>query len=298
LQQADLEAMAREFAPVVKELIAATVAPLLVRIAALEAREPVRGEKGEDGRDGKDGAGITLSDVAPMIQEEIAKVVASLPAPEKGRDGTDGKDGNSVTVDDVAPMIAAEVGKAVAAIPVPKDGRNGLDGKNGSDGKDGIDGRDGEDGVALAGALIDRAGELVLTLSDGTTRELGPVIGSDGKDGLDGRDGEPGRDGIGPDDLEEEIEGEVLVRRWKRAGEVVKEFRHPIASFVDKGVWREGEYRKGNGVTWGGSYWIAQRDTSDKPETSDAWRLAVKRGRDGKDGKAAVPEPVKVKVPV
>jgi hypothetical protein len=40
-------------------------------------------------------------------------------------------------------------------------------------------------------------------------------------------------------------------------------------------------------VSFGGSAFIAQRDTTDKPESSDAWRLAVKRGRDGKPGKDA-----------
>lgn len=46
----------------------------------------------------------------------------------------------------------------------------------------------GETGVGLAGALIDRSGVLVLTLSDGTTRDLGVVVGKDGRDGKDGAD--------------------------------------------------------------------------------------------------------------
>ena len=52
----------------------------------------------------------------------------------------------------------------------------------------------------------------------------------------------------------------------------------------DHGVWKDGEhYPKGAGVTWDGSFWIAQRATSDKPGTTDGFRLAVKRGRDAKD---------------
>jgi collagen type III alpha len=54
---------------------------------------------------------------------------------------------------------------------------------------------------------------------------------------------------------------------------------------LDRGVWREGGFKKGDGVSFGGSFFIAQEDTADKPETSKAWRLAVKRGRDGRDGK-------------
>lgn len=49
----------------------------------------------------------------------------------------------------------------------------------------------GETGVGVAGALIDRSGVLVLTLSDGTTRDLGSVVGKDGLDGKDGRDAVP-----------------------------------------------------------------------------------------------------------
>lgn len=39
-------------------------------------------------------------------------------------------------------------------------------------------------------------------------------------------------------------------------------------------------YEKHNSVTCGGCLWIARRDTSDKPGTSDAWQLAVRKGRD------------------
>lgn len=56
---------------------------------------------------------------------------------------------------------------------------------------------------------------------------------------------------------------------------------------IDRGVYTpDRKYLKGDGVTWGGSWWIAQVDEpTDKPGTSDQWRLAVKRGRDGKDAK-------------
>lgn len=54
---------------------------------------------------------------------------------------------------------------------------------------------------------------------------------------------------------------------------------------VYRGVWREQQYERGDSVTFGGSQFIANRDTSAKPETADCgWQLAVKRGRDGKPG--------------
>ena len=56
---------------------------------------------------------------------------------------------------------------------------------------------------------------------------------------------------------------------------------HPIY----RGIYKQGDkYSRGDTVTWGGSTWIAMRDTDSKPETDDSWRLSVKRGRDGKDG--------------
>jgi integrin beta 3 len=68
-------------------------------------------------------------------------------------------------------------------------------------------------------------------------------------------------------------------------GEIV--VRHEIETgiILDRGIWCEGKFKRGDGVTWGGSFWIAQKDTETKPETSDSdWRLAVKRGRQGKEG--------------
>lgn len=200
----------------------------------------------------------------------------------KGEPGEKGADGQSISLDDVAPLIERAVGAAVASIAIPKDGADGVHGK---DGAPGADGRDGKDGVSLAGALIDRSGTLVVTLSDGTTRDLGPVIGKDGLPGQAGSDGKDGVDGLGFDDMTVEHDGERgFVLRFER-GDVKKEFSFVIPAVLDRGVWREGQYQKGDGATWGGSFFIAQRDTSDKPETSDAWRLSVKRGRDGKDGK-------------
>jgi hypothetical protein len=52
----------------------------------------------------------------------------------------------------------------------------------------------------------------------------------------------------------------------------------------DAGIWVDGlDYQKGAGVSYRGSYWIAQQDTTQKPGDGPDWRLAVKRGRNGKD---------------
>ena len=60
---------------------------------------------------------------------------------------------------------------------------------NGTDGADGIDGADGKDGVGIADAIVNSNGELVLTLSNGASLNLGSVIGSKGDAGEPGKDG-------------------------------------------------------------------------------------------------------------
>jgi hypothetical protein len=214
----------------------------------------------------KDGADADPVVIERMVAEEVAK----LPPAEPGR---------SVTADELRPMVEETVGKAVAALPKALDG------------------------CGIKELLIDRDGALVATMDDGRVKSLGKVVGADGVDvdmaaverrigemvealpkAKDGADGADGIDGLGFDDFDL-VEGERgLTLRFAR-GEVVKEFPLPVV--IDRGVWRQQEYTKGAGVTWSGSFWIAQRDTADKPETSDAWRLAVKRGQNGKDGKAA-----------
>lgn len=78
----------------------------------------------------------------------------------------------------------------------------------------------------------------------------------------------------------------ALVVRTSSGAEVLKSIK--VAALVDKGVFRvEEAYEAGDGVTWGGSFFIAQKDAPvGKPGEPgcDGWRLAVKRGRDA--GKA------------
>jgi hypothetical protein len=60
------------------------------------------------------------------------------------------------------------------------------------------------------------------------------------------------------------------------------------AEFKYVGVWRGGaSYRKHNFCTHDGSVWICLSDTEGKPGQSLQWQLAVRKGRDGKDAKAA-----------
>lgn len=146
--------------------------------------------------------------------------------------------------------------------------------------------------ISVKSALIDRENKLVLTFSNGETKELGNVVGDDGK---------PGADGLGFDDLSVEYDGEKTVTLKFVRGEQSKEFPLVLPVVIDRGVFSEGKtYEPGDGVTWGGSFWIAQESTTEKPDSTKGWRLAVKKGRDGKDGKiepAAKSGPVRVTIP-
>lgn len=224
--------------------------PLLKRLADLESREPVKGEKGDPGKDG---------DAGPAGAD--GKDGGQGPAGADGKDGRDGIDGK-----DGAP--------GVDGLP----GRDGGDGKDGLNGKDGADGAEGKQGPEGAPGRDGRDGLPGIPGRDGV----------DGKDGQKGADGIDGKDGFSPDEMtaKSDDDGRTIVFSYVRDG-VEKVFGVVKTAIVlDRGVWREVSFEKGDSVTWAGSSWIAQRETSAKPDTPDSgWRLAVKRGRDGKEGK-------------
>lgn len=191
--------------------------------------------------------------IEKAIETAVAAAVAALPAPRDGRDAT------AVTDE----QLAAQVAKHLAANPPQA----------------------GADGVGLAGAMIDRSGELVITTTKGEAIRLGAVVGRDGHDGLSF----------------ESASGEYIPERGfvltLAAGERSTEFVLPY--MVHRGFWREGLGTKaGQSITHDGALWIARRDNASKPclENFQDWALAARKGRDGKDGKSVrLPaEPVKL----
>lgn len=257
----DTRALAQATADIVREHVEKATAPLLKRIDDLERRQPVNG---------KDGVSVTVDDLAPLVADAVTRAVADLPAPKNGEPGADGKDGESVGLQAVEAMVSEAVERAVAVLPAPKDGR---------------------DGIGVAGALIDRAGSLVLTLSNGEARDLGTVVGADGKDGLDGADGAPGERGergfsLESFDTEMLPDGRTVLFKFVSGEHTeIHELAFPVV--VYRGVFKEGTgYEPGDEVTWAGSAWHCTEVTTDKPgDGSKSWVLKVKRGRDGRDGK-------------
>lgn len=321
----DMAVLASEIASIVTEEVERATAPLILdleglkkRLAAAEAREPVDVQAAVDKAFTALDLPVSPEPMAPdmveidkMVAAHVSEKVAAIPVP---------RDGTSVTLEDVRPLIADEVAKSVAAIPpvqpvapdmlaieriitekvaaIPIPGPAAplepdmahIERTLSSLVKAAFDalpapepGKPGENGDGLAGALIDRDGCLVITLSSGEMINLGKVVG---KDGEPGKNAEP----IGLEDINMELmEDDRTLRISVSKGDYEYAFQVPFPVVLDRGVWQDKRaYDEGDGVTWGGSFWIAQRaiEAGVKPDApGSGFRLAVKRGRDGKDHK-------------
>ena len=313
----DGKAFGEELVGVVKGYVDRATAPLLERIGELENRQPEPIER----MVGEAVAKIPLprdgNDVDPaIIRQMVSEAVAALPVPSPGKDADPAIVQRMVEeavsaippverlppiepdMDAIAGMVAREVEKRFAGIPVPQDGKSiTVDDVrpliNEAIGKAVGAIREPKDGVGLGGALIDRTGNLVVTLTDGTTRELGPVVGKDVDQQVIERSiadavsaipkPRDGSDGLGFDDLQFEHDGERGFALKFVRGVQVKRFEFRVPLTIYRGVWREGTHEKGDAVIWAGSLWVAQKDTDAKPDSGGGWQLAVKRGRDAKD---------------
>ncbi|WP_287497946.1 phage portal protein [Pandoraea sp. CB10b_02] len=219
-----------------------------------------------------DAATRNFTEVAEELRAYIDQRLEALPVPAEpqkgepgkdGRDGVDGKDG--------------EPGKD------GKDGRDGVDGKDGAPGKDGADGRDG---VSPTPESVAQAMEGIFAKwAIGFERHASEVLEraiermpkpKDGKDALQLETFDARLDEDGRTLVLSLSDGERIVERTVRLGVM-----------LDKGVYKDGAvYEAGDAVTFGGCIWVARKDAPDgRPDISADWRLAVKKGRDGKDGR-------------
>lgn len=220
----------------------------------------------QDGKDGKDADPET-------IKQMVEDAVASLPPPTDGKDGldgkdgVDGKDGQSVPIEEVERMVQEAVAKAMQSIELPKDG------------KDGEPGRDAVD-IEILPAIDEfksYARGTYATHKGGLWRSYERTAGLKGWECI--------VEGVA--DLRIEQDGD---RGFKAVAELSSGATQTkaisIPAMVYRGIFKAGDFQPGDTVTWGGSLWHCDEPTSDKPGEpgSKGWRLAVKRGRDGKDG--------------
>lgn len=236
-------------------------------------------------KDGENGKSVTAEDVAPLIAGEVAKAVHTIPAP---------RDGRSITPEDVAPMLSDLVSKAVAEMPRPKDGES----VPAAEVQRMVDEAVAKAVQAIPAPKAGEAGRDALQL------ELQPCIdleksyprgtyarhagglwrAFEATKALHGW--ECVVDGIADLRIEQDGRQFTLVAKTSSGEEVSRSVK--VAALVDRGVFKMDElYEAGDGVTWGGSFFIAQKDTpAGRPGEPgcDGWRLAVKRGRDGTKG--------------
>lgn len=232
-------------------------------VAELPAPEP-----------GKDGKSVTIEDVTPKIVEEVAKAVAALPP---------AKDGQSVTADDVRPMLAELVADAVKALPAPAAGKDAdMDEikRHVERLAKGIEPAPAPTVDEVAATFERRFSDLALSW-ERQARETFDKAADRMPAPKDGRDALP----LDSFDMTLGDDGRTVTVKMQ-AGDTVIEKSVKIAAVVDRGVFSKEHdgYEKGDGTTYGGCFWIAQKDAPEGvPGGSADWRMAVKKGRDGKD---------------
>lgn len=311
MDKADASALAQKMVAAVRDFVARSETAINDRLTQFEFRLAAipAGEKGDPGKS------VTVDDVAPLVASAVAKAVAELPPPKPGEPGKTaevdyqrimadlsatmkalidtgvaaavaqipaaqpGKDAEPIHPDTVARLVAEQVSKAMAALVLPT-------AKDGDDGRDaaqleplpGID----ETRSYPRGTWASHAGGLIRAAraTDPLTDDLakaGWVVMVEGVAAVVVTQGDDPR----------QMEVAAMLTSGTKA---IAPFYVPMV--IDKGIWRDGEYKQGDHVTTDGSGWIAQRGTHDRPGTSDAWRLSTKKGRDGKDAPAG-PQPLK-----
>lgn len=275
----DFEKIADNIYKSVEARIANATAPLISELdkhVAYTARLHIRIKELEDKLDKE------MADLASDVQKSMTSSVEM----EKGKDGAPGEPGPKgadgiglagAFIDRDGTLVLTMTNGEAKSLGVVV-GRNGTDGRDGKDGLAGQPGEKGIDGVGLAGAMLDRDGVLLVTLSNGETKSLGQVVGKDGSDGKDGISFESF-------DLEYLSETHEVCVKASIAGRT-KELRYPAGGIRPAGYWREGT-KAVPGEAWvhGGSLWICMKNTEGKPATNaDAWIIAARAGKDGERG--------------
>ncbi|MEG0230610.1 MAG: phage gp6-like head-tail connector protein [Hafnia sp.] len=293
---------AEDVKPLLEQMVKAAIAELPVleapqlpdfdalvaeAVAALPAPEP--------------GKSVTAEDVKPLLEQMVkaaiaelpvleapqlpdfdalvAEAIAELPAPEPGK---------SVTAEDVKPLLEQMVKAAVAEIPAPEAPQlpdiNALvaDAVAALPAPEPTKGGDGRDALQLeVMPFIDEEKSYprgsYATHSGGLWRAYEKTHGMRGWECL--------VDGVLDIDVSSTDERNFTVTVTRASG-AAESKAFSIPAMIYRGVFKSGEaYQAGDTVTWGGSMWHCDQDSTDKPgeNGSKGWTLATKRGRDGRD---------------
>lgn len=284
---AEIEAVIRGIAPVLKGAIENAVSPLHAEIADLRGKlQSVTTQKGDQGDRGEKGERGEKGDRG----EPGEPGAPGEPGPkgDPGGEGQPGKDGIGIEgprgkdadPQEVAALLWPQVSdraktlieELVKAIPAPKDGRDGVDGKSVT--ADEVFALFEERfGAKFATWLVERERE---------QREWHQRLFELLPKPKDGRDG---TDGLGFDDLTiDRKDLRTAVLRFKR-GEQVKEFAIDLPVLNYRGIYKRGDdYDVGDIVTWGGHMFHCDTKNDgriDPGKDGAPWTQCVKRGNDG-----------------
>lgn len=274
MQTKDLSMLAKAIAPVIQEHIKSQRDDIVKSVlSSIPAPEPVI-QLSED--DVKRIASGLIVEPEKVDLEVIAKSAALLVEIPKVKDGEDGKDAviDCEKIDDLVAKHVAQfeineesiVNQVLSAIPAPTVPAVPTV----------------EEIVSVVAAQFERRfSDLQLSWERQASDKFEKAIDKMPKP-KDGVDAIP----LESFDIELGEDGRTLTVKMQ-AGESLLSKSIKIPSVIDRGVYKSGRYDKGDGVTYGGSFWIAQ-ESGDlaAPGTVEAkshWRLAVKKGRDGSD---------------
>ena len=164
----------------------------LGKVVGVDGKNGINGINGSDGNNGKngqDGISVVKSEInsngelvvtySNSVIDNLGKVVGSDGAKgDKGEKGDTGAQGEKGDKGDTG-----------------EQGIQGVAGKDGKDGINGTNGVDGKDGVGINTVNITEDGKLNITLTNGTTLNLGTIKGEKGDKGDTGVRGEKGDKG-------------------------------------------------------------------------------------------------------
>lgn len=188
---------------------------------------------------------VPVDDIAPMVHEAVNKAIESLPKPEP--------------VD--YEVVKGFVTEVFQAIELPKDGKNAVD-------LEVLPAIDAEKSYPRGTYALHNGG---------LWRSCEKTVGMRGWECV--------VCGVADIAIEQgDDPRQVTVSLSKSDGHrVEKQFVFPV--LIDCGVYKDEQvYRKGDGVSLSGSFWIAQVDSpAGRPGTTSDWRLSVKKGRDGRN---------------
>ena len=266
----------------------------------IKGEQGENGKDGKDGKDGVDGKSITVEDILPIIeanqakwelnferraQEVLQRAIDRIPEP---KDGMDGKDADE---DFIVKSVLARIdtgSDAIADIPIPKDGK---DGSSVTEAQvfDAVRKYVDENPIPVpkdgTSVTLDDIKPLIESMHNGWALDF-EKRGQAAIQKLSDMMPKPkdGRDGFSLDDFEMSVNGRIVTLAFVGSDQrIERSVKLDVPLYRE--IWKQGDnYDTGDMVTWDGSIWIALEPNKDsKPgQYNKKWRLAVKKGRNGK----------------